>query len=166
MYVPEDQLYKSKRVSKGEHFMSTENEVRQVSNQFYAALNRMANGDASPIMELWSHSSDVTTMHPLGGRQLGWEQVRVSWEQAAAIASGGQVTLSDQLIRVVGDMAYEVGTESGEITLAGQHASFEERVTNVYRREAGEWKLVHHHSDTVPALQAILQRLQASHAQA
>ena len=146
--------------------MSTENEVRQVSDQFYAALNRMANGDASPMMELWSHSSDVTTMHPLGGREVGWEQVRGPWEQVAAIASGGQVTLSDQLIRVVGDLAYEVGTEAGEITLAGQHATFEERVTNVYRRETGEWKLVHHHSDTVPALQAILQRLQASHAQA
>ena len=146
--------------------MSTDNEVRQVSDQFYAALNRMANGDASPMMELWSHSSDVTTMHPLGGREVGWEQVRGPWEQVAAIASGGQVTLSDQLIRVVGDLAYEVGTEAGEITLAGQHATFEERVTNVYRRETGEWKLVHHHIDTVPALQAILQRLQASHAQA
>jgi ketosteroid isomerase-like protein len=146
--------------------MSTQDEVRQVSEQFYAALNRMANGDAGPVMEVWSHISDVTTMHPLGDREVDWEQVRVLWEQVAAIASGGQVTLSDQLIRVVGDMAYEVGTEAGEITLAGQHASFEERVTNIYRREAGEWKLVHHHSDTVPALQAILQRLQASHAQA
>ena len=146
--------------------MSAQDEVRQVSEQFYTALNRMANGDAGPMTEVWSHSSDVTTMHPLGGREVGWEQVRGPWEQVAAIASGGQVTLRDQLIRVVGDVAYEVGTEVGEITLAGQHASFEERVTNIYRREAGEWKLVHHHSDTVPALQAILQRLQASHAQA
>lgn len=145
--------------------MSTQDEVRQVSEQFYTALNRMANGDAGPMMEVWSHSSDVTTMHPLGGREVGWEQVRVPWEQVAAIASGGQVTLRDQLILVVGDAAYEVGIETGEITLAGQHASFEERVTNIYRLEAGAWKIVHHHSDVQPALQAILQRLQASHAQ-
>jgi ketosteroid isomerase-like protein len=146
--------------------MSAQDEVRQVSEQFYTALNRMANGDAGPMMEVWSHSSDVTTMHPLGGREVGWEQVRGPWEQVAAIASGGQVTLRDQLIRVVGDVAYEVGTEAAEITLAGQLASFEERVTNIYRREAGEWKLVHHHSDTVPALQAIIQRLQASQVEA
>ena len=73
--------------------MATEDEVRQVSNQFYAALNRMANGDASPMMEVWSHSSDVTTMHPIGGREVGWEQVRVPWEQVAAMSGGGQVTL-------------------------------------------------------------------------
>jgi hypothetical protein len=33
--------------------MSTENEVRQASKQFYAALNRMANGDAASLAEIW-----------------------------------------------------------------------------------------------------------------
>src|SRR5690349_15410823 len=148
--------------------MSTEDEVRQASNQFYAALNRMLNGDAGPMMEVWSHSSDVTTMHPIGGREVGWEQVRVPWEQVAAICSGGQGTLSlrDPLIRVVGDLAYQVGTEVGEGTLAGQHISFDERVTNIYRREAGVWKIVHHHSDLDPALQEILARLQPPPGQA
>ena len=140
--------------------MSTEDEVRQASNQFYAALNRMVNGDAGPMMEVWSHSSDVTTMHPLGGREVGWEQVRVPWEQVAAMGGGGQVTLRDPLIRVGGDLAYESGTEVGEATLAGQQLSFETRVTNVYRREAGGWKIVHHHSDLVPAMQEIVARLQ------
>ncbi len=99
--------------------MSTEDEVRQASDQFYAALNRMLTGDARPMMEVWSHDSDVTTMHPIGGREVGWEQVRVPWEQ---------VTLRDPLIRVVGDLAYQVGTEAGEGTLAGQQVSFEQRV--------------------------------------
>src|SRR5271167_2347752 len=136
--------------------MSTEDEVRQASGRFYAALDRMLNGDAGPMMEVWSHSSDVTTMHPIGGREVGWEQVRVPWEQIAAICSGGQVTLRDPLIRVGGDLAYQIGTESGDFTFAGQHVSYEERVTNVYRREAGGWKIVHHHSDIAPALQEIL----------
>lgn len=140
--------------------MSTEDEVRQASDQFYAALNRMVNGDAGPVMEVWSHSSDVTTMHPIGGREVGWEQVRVPWEPFAAICSGGQVTLRDSLLRVDGDLAYQVGTEAGECTLAGEHVSIEHRVTNVYRREAGGWKIVHHHTDLSPAMQDILARLQ------
>jgi ketosteroid isomerase-like protein len=140
--------------------MSIEDEVRQASDQFYAALNRMLTGDARPMMEVWSHNSDVTTMHPIGGREVGWEQVRVPWEQIAAISSGGQVTLRDPLIRVVGDLAYQVGTEAGEGTLAGQQVSFEHRVTNIYRREAGGWKIVHHHTDLAPAMQEILARLQ------
>ena len=46
--------------------MSAEAEVQQASDQFYAALNSMVNGDASPMAEIWSHESDVSTMHPLG----------------------------------------------------------------------------------------------------
>lgn len=49
--------------------MSTEGEVRKASKQFYAGLNRMLNGDADPLAEIWSHSAAVTAMHPIGGRQ-------------------------------------------------------------------------------------------------
>ena len=146
--------------------MSAEDEVRQASDQFYAALNRMLNGDAGPMMEVWSHSSDVTTMHPVVGRQVGWEQVRASWDQFAQLCSGGQATIRDPLIRVVGDLAYEVGTESGEGTLAGEWFSFEHRVTNIYRREAGGWKIVHHHTDINLGMQELLNRLQAQQGQA
>jgi ketosteroid isomerase-like protein len=142
--------------------MSAEDEVREASDQFYAALNRMANGDAGPMMEVWSHTSEVSTMHPIGGREVGWEQVQGPWQQVAAMASGGQITLEDSLIWVVGDLAYQIGTEAGEIGLGEQHVSFKERVTNIYRREAGEWKIVHHHSDLSPAMLDVLARLQSA----
>lgn len=142
--------------------MSMEDNVRRASDQFYAALNHMVTGDARPMMEVWSHSSDVTTMHPVGGREVGWEQVQGPWGQFAQLCSGGHVTLRDPLIRVVGDLAYEVGTETGEITLAGQHISLDQRVTNIYRREGEGWKIVHHHSDVAPAMQELLARLQSS----
>jgi ketosteroid isomerase-like protein len=142
--------------------MSAEDEVREASDQFYAALNRMANGDAGPMMGVWSHTSDVSTMHPIGGREVGWEQVQGPWEQVAAIASDGQITLADALIWVVGDLAYQIGTEAGEADFGGQHVSFEQRVTNIYRREAGAWKIVHHHSDLSPAMLDVLARLQSA----
>ena len=141
--------------------MSTEDQVRKASEQFYAALNRMANGDVSSMADIWSHSAAVTTMHPIGGREVGWDEVRGPWAQVAELASGGQVKLSDQLIQVSGDMAYEVGTEQGQFTLAGEQVSIKQRVTNIYRREAGGWKIVHHHADISPAMLDILSRLQA-----
>jgi ketosteroid isomerase-like protein len=141
--------------------MSTEDEVRNASEQFYAALNRMANGDAGSLADIWSHSTVVTTMHPIGGREVGWDEVKGPWQQVAQLASGGQVKLSDQLIQVSGDMAYEVGTEQGQFTLAGEQVSIKQRVTNIYRREAGGWKIVHHHADISPAMLDILSRLQA-----
>jgi ketosteroid isomerase-like protein len=141
--------------------MSAEDDVRKASEQFYAALNRMANGDASPMADIWSHSATVTTMHPIGGREVGWDQVREPWAQVAELSSGGQVKLSDQLIHVVGDMAYEVGTEQGQLRLAGQQVSIDQRVTNIYRQEGGVWKIVHHHTDLSPAMLDVLSRLQA-----
>ena len=136
------------------------NEVHQASDRFYAALSRVLQGDAGPMMEVWSHTSDVTTMHPIGEREVGWEQVEGPWQQVSSMSSGGQVTIKDPLIRVVGDLAYEVGTEVGDATMAGEAVSFGHRVTNIYRREDGVWKVVHHHADKNPAMEEIVSRLQ------
>jgi ketosteroid isomerase-like protein len=141
--------------------MSTIDEVRNASKLFYTGLNRMVNGDSGLLAEIWSHNTDVTTMHPIGGRQVGWDAVRASFGQVAGLASAGQVGLKDQLIQVAGDMAYEVGIEQGNITLAGERVMIEHRVTNIYRREAGAWKIVHHHTDISPAMMNVLSRLQA-----
>jgi len=146
--------------------MSTENEVRKASEQFYAALNRMLNGDAGSLASIWSHASGVTTMHPIGGRQVGWEQVKESWTQVAQLASDGKVQLKDQLIRVAGDMACEVGTEHAEFKLGGEKVGGQIRVTNVYQREGGAWKISHHHTDVVQPMVEILKRLQTANARA
>lgn len=132
--------------------MSTEREIREVSTQFYAALNRMLNGNAHALSDIWSHRSFVTAMHPLGGRQLGWAKVRKTWEQIARRSSEGKVELKDQLIRVAGEIAYEVGVEYVQAKLGGQKVAVEIRVTNIYQREAGAWKITHHHTDMSPAL--------------
>jgi len=57
---------------------------------------------------------------------------------------------------------YEIGTERGRGKVAGEQIEFEHRVTNVYRREGGQWKMVHHHTDVSPAMVEVLRRLQAA----
>jgi SnoaL-like domain len=86
--------------------MALEDEIRQASEQFYAALNREINGDPGPMMEVWSHGSDVTAMHPLGGRETGWEEVRASWEQVAQAFSDGQVSIEDLVVPLSDDVAW------------------------------------------------------------
>jgi len=141
--------------------MSEKDDIRKVSERFYAALTSMCNGDADPLWKIWSHGKNVTTMHPIGGRQTGWDSVRDSFQQVADLASGGNVQLRDQTIHVIGDMAYELGFEQGQITLAGEKAMIDHRVTNIYCREGGEWKLVHHHGDISPAMVEILEHIKA-----
>lgn len=139
--------------------MSAENEVRNASAQFYSALNQMLNGDAKALSDIWSHGSDVTTMHPVGGRQVGWNEVWETWVGVAKASADGKVELKDPLIRVVGDLAYEVGVEDVDFKLAGEKVACQIRATNIYQREDGAWKITHHHGDLVPAMVDILKRL-------
>ncbi|RIK41842.1 MAG: DUF4440 domain-containing protein [Chloroflexi bacterium] len=137
--------------------MSVE-EVRQASVRFYVALNRGINGDTSEMFAVCSHGDDVTAMHPLGGRQLGWAEVRASWEMAAGAVSGGSVEVSDlQVVLLGNDGAYTIGTETASATVGGTPVRFSGRCTNVYRREDGAWKLVHHHVDLLPDVAAAFQ---------
>lgn len=142
--------------------MTELDEIRQASEQFYAALTEMANGEASSMSAVWAHGNDVTALHPIGGRHKGWDETRSSFEQVGSLASGGQVQLRDQMIQVGTDLAYEVGIEEGEITLAGERVSLNHRVTNIYRREDGAWKMVHHHTDLSPEMIDLLRRLQSA----
>lgn len=137
--------------------MSVE-EVRQVSDRFYAALNRGINGDTSEMLDICSHADDVTTMHPLGGRQIGWSEVRATWEMAASAIDGGSVEVNDLQITLLGDdAAYTTGTENASAIVGGTPVSFSARCTNVYRCEDGVWKVVHHHVDLLPDMAAAFQ---------
>ena len=54
-------------------------------------------------------------MHPFGGRLLGWEEVRDSWEQAAQAFSDGRVALDEVVVVPISeDAAYTLGTERGQ----------------------------------------------------
>ncbi|MDQ3648236.1 MAG: nuclear transport factor 2 family protein [Actinomycetota bacterium] len=136
--------------------MSTEEEVRQASDRFYAALERMLNGDAGAMSDVWSHDPAVSTMHPLGGREVGWDAVRGSWEGAAQAFEGGSHSVSDLEVSVLGDLAYTTGIEHVDATLGGKSLHFDIRATNIYRREDGEWKIIHHHTDADRPLQEAL----------
>jgi ketosteroid isomerase-like protein len=127
--------------------MSNEDGVREVSKRFYTGLTKMLDGDLSVLDTVWSHDNTVSTMHPIDGRETGWDAVKNSFLQFSEAASSGSVQLTDQLIQVHGDLAYEIGTEAGQFSLAGKPITIKQRVTNVYRREGSQWKMVHHHAD-------------------
>ncbi len=114
------------------------------------------------MADAWSHAPAVTAMHPIGGRSTGWDAVRDSFDEVAGMAADAKIGLKDQFIQVHGDLAYELGVEHGTFKMAGQPVSLEHRVTNIYRREAGGWKLIHHHTDTSPGMLEVLSRLQSA----
>jgi len=140
------------------NFVTDEDQVRAASEEFYAALNRMLAGNASSLGDIWLQSSTVTTMHPIGGREVGWKQVRQSFEQVAQKSTGGRVEMTDRLIRIFGDVAYELGVEVAQFSIAGEPLSLNSRITNIYHREGEDWKIVHHHGDKSPGIFEALNR--------
>lgn len=148
--------------------MTTETEVqqakvRQSSGQFYEALNQTAaTGNAATVIAEWSQRQTGSTMHPIGGREIGRHQVTATWEQAAPAFSEGKVSAPDVVvIPLCDDVAYTVGTERIEGKVGGEMMRGEWYTTNIYRRENGGWKIVHHHADASPEMMELLARLQA-----
>ncbi len=130
-----------------------EKAVMEAAAQFYAALNTMFRGDLEPMKEVWSHADDVTYMGPFGGFQVGWDQVLANWEAQAAMKLGGEVKPEDMQITVGQDIAVTHNYEKGEnINAKGKPQKVSIRVTNLFRKEDGKWKMIGQHTDLLSYL--------------
>ena len=122
--------------------------VRAASDAFYSALNEMFVGNITSMDNVWSHEDDVTQLGPMGGRLVGWESVGAEWRREAALKLGG--TVSAEHVEVVAGpcMGFTVTDEVGQnMTANGKPIEVRFRATNIFRKEAGGWKMVHHHTD-------------------
>ncbi len=130
-----------------------EGEVRAAFDAFYAALNRVVNRDAGPMADAWWHTPDVSASHPMGDWTVGWDLLAVTWEEFARFFVRGTVEVENVTLHVVGDFAYAFNVEVVFLETPTGLIRFRSNATNVFRREAGAWRLVHHHADKAPVLE-------------
>jgi len=102
-------------------------------------------------------------MHLVGETEVGWDEIRASSENLAKIYSNERVELRDQRICVGEDLAYVTGTESVNLLIGKDQVQADLRVSNVFRREGSEWKMVHHHVDRNLTMLEILSKMETSH---
>jgi ketosteroid isomerase-like protein len=118
-----------------------------------AADDALHNGDPEPRMELWSHEDPVTVFGAFGVAATGWGDVSKTFRWVASTFS----KVEDFRLEVIaagvsGDLAYTVGYEHSRVSRDGGPVRPNRlRVTHVYRRENGEWKIVHRHGDGLEA---------------
>lgn len=63
----------------------------------------------------------------------------------------GVVTAEYVVVHEGADLAYTVGYETGDVLLDGAPMTRQRlRVTQIYGREDGEWRLIHRHGDIAP----------------
>ena len=80
----------------------------------------------------------------------GWDQLSQTFFSWSCRASRRRADfrLDVEVVEVSGDMAYTLGCERFNGSIAGHVVEpVTVRVTHIYRREDGEWKIVHRHAD-------------------
>ena len=124
---------------------------RTFLGQFEVGIRRFVNGDARMWKQHASQREDVTIMGAWGAYEKGWEEaaVRYDWAAARFKDSGAIPTFEYLASGASGDLAYTVTIERSEVRLVGQDvpAFMPLRVTHIFRKENGEWKLIHRHAD-------------------
>ena len=125
------------------------------------AERALHNGDAGPRLSMWSQNDPVT----LFGAWLsdsGWEDVSHVFEVLASRFSDCDTYEVDLLAAgASGDLAYTVAYENVTASIENSPRSYTLRVTQIYRCEDGDWKLVHRHGDEVARDQAHVNALPA-----
>ena len=131
--------------------MTTASEFDLVLERYHAALLEFFLGNWQPTADMYSHADDATLANPFGGIARGRADITDRMANAAANYRDGEVvSFENAATSVSGDVAYLMEIERYRVRVAGGEDPDDValRVTTIFRREAGEWKIAHRHADT------------------
>lgn len=113
-----------------------------------AADADLHNGDAAARVAMWSRDEPVT-LFGAAFTVAGWNEIHSVFEKLAAQFSDCSSFDIEVLASGAGaDLAYVVAIERTTASIGGRPpTAYALRVTTVFRREDGEWKVVHRHGD-------------------
>jgi len=127
----------------------TDDALTKALEQETAAITAMQNGDPGPMIDFWADSDDITLFGGWVPIEKGHKAVTGAMRMIGSRFTGADaVDLEHTVIASSGDLAYTVGFERSRVSVqGGPPRDMVIRVTHVYRRIDGDWKLVHRHSD-------------------
>lgn len=127
-----------------------------------AAALALMNGDTKPWEAIYSHAPDATLFGGWGGPgEKGWEQLTQRWQMVAGRYRSATLQIEPITEHVGDNLAVTVELWRGEASFSdGSAGPIGLRVTQVFRRENGEWRLVHRQADEQLKLQPIKSHLQ------
>ena len=126
--------------------------------RYEAANTAFQNGDPSAWLSITAEREPASIFGGFGGMgDAGSEAVHQRYLLAATAfrPSGAKVDFDYLVKDVRGKLAYTVAIERSNVLYAGQTDRRPQilRVTMIFRREAGDWKIVHRHADTMVDLE-------------
>ena len=122
-----------------------------------AAQRALQNGEADAYKALWHHGEDVTLSGGFGGTiERGWPAISSRLDWVASQFSKGSNTIERVASGWSGDLGYVVQAEHITFQVPGQTAltTRDYRVTMLFRRVGGQWRIIHRQADSQVAKQA------------
>ena len=122
----------------------------QFLKQRKAASDDYVNGKFAALEKISALDSPATIFGPKGDCVQGPEQVNAANAKGAGqFKPGGSNTFDVIHHGADGDLAYWVGIQRSVVRMQGHDAPIpmDLRVTEIFRCDGGEWKLVHRHAD-------------------
>jgi ketosteroid isomerase-like protein len=115
-----------------------------------AAARAYVSGDAAPLGRIVTHTAPATFFGPKGGARNGPDEVFSTYQRdAAGFGEHGETHFEILHMAASGGIAYWVGYQRARARLRNhpEPVPMSLRVTEVFRREADTWKLIHRHAD-------------------
>ena len=125
-------------------------EFEQFMRQREEAARAYVNGDPESLDRISTSAFPATFFSPRGDFVQGASEVSARYNtDVKAFDSGSQSTFQVLQMAASDGIAYWVGFQRASVRMRGKADAvpFDLRVTELYRREGDEWKLVHRHAD-------------------
>jgi ketosteroid isomerase-like protein len=123
-------------------------ELAELVERTEVATSAFMRGDMERYLELTPHARGFTLMNPFGGPPRRYEDRTASLREAADYFKAGEATLEVADAHAWGDTVVLVMIERQHGEVGGlPDQDWPLRVTQVYRRDGSDWKVVHRHAD-------------------
>ena len=120
--------------------------------QDHLALDAFVKGDPEPLKNLYSRRDDVIIANPFGPPAKGWEKAAETMDRAATNFRDGEATGFQRISEyATADLGYVLEIERFRSKIGGgdKLVPFALRVTTIFRREEGAWRIIHRHADPI-----------------
>ncbi len=131
---------------------SGSDDLNQAVELHHRAGDAIMKGDYGGYAELYSRRDDVTLGNPFGPFARGYEDVLQTLQGAGSHYRGGEATGVERVSEhVTPELACFVEVERYRAKVGGRDeiTPVSVRVTSIFRKEEGVWRLVHRHADPI-----------------
>ncbi|MER8561346.1 nuclear transport factor 2 family protein [Mesorhizobium sp. M0578] len=120
--------------------------------QDHLALDAFVKGDPEPLKNLYSRHDDVIIANPFGPPAKGWRKAAETMERAATNYRHGKAIGFERISEyATADLGYIIEVERFQSKVGGGNklVPIALRVTTIFRREEGAWRIVLRHADPI-----------------